>query len=62
MCYRFRFAKKQMDTKNFFGGILHVCYAPELETVEQTRTKLKIRMSEVTKQIKKTGFNINNKK
>lgn len=42
-----------MDTKNFFGGILHVCYAPELETIEQTRAKLQMRITEVTKHIKK---------
>lgn len=57
----FRFAKKQIDTKNFFGGILHVCYAPELETIEQTRIKLQTRISEVMKHINKFGLN-NNKK
>lgn len=52
----YRFAKKQMDTKNFFGGILHVCYAPELETIEQTRAKLLMRITEVTKHINRIGF------
>lgn len=40
---RFRdaiFAKKKLDEKEFFGGILHVCYAPELEEVKDTRMKL----------------------
>lgn len=35
-----RFAKNKMDGKSFFGGVLHVCYAPELETIEETRQKL----------------------
>lgn len=32
-----------MDEKSFFGGLLHVCYAPEYETVEDTRLKLQDR-------------------
>lgn len=51
-----------MDTKNFFGGILHVCYAPELETIGQTRAKLQIRITEVTKHINKIGLDISHKK
>lgn len=35
-----RIAKKMLDTNNFYGGVLHVCYAPELETIEETRNKL----------------------
>lgn len=35
-----RAAKKQLDNRSFFGGILHVCYAPEFESVEETRNKL----------------------
>ncbi|XP_042236431.1 RNA-binding protein 48-like [Homarus americanus] len=35
-----RFAKIQLDGKSFYGGVLHVCYAPELESVEDTREKL----------------------
>lgn len=38
-----RFAKKQLDGKSFFGQVLHVCYAPELETVDETREKLQDR-------------------
>lgn len=38
-----RFAKKQLDGKSFFGGVLHVCYAPELETIDETREKLQER-------------------
>ncbi|KAF0767592.1 RNA-binding protein 48 [Aphis craccivora] len=57
-----RFAKKQMDTKNFFGGILHVCYAPELESIEQTRSKLQMRITEVKKHINKIGLDHTYKK
>ncbi|XP_050716849.1 uncharacterized protein LOC126998807 [Eriocheir sinensis] len=38
-----RFAKKQLDGKSFYGHVLHVCYAPELETVDETREKLQDR-------------------
>ncbi|KAJ3660358.1 hypothetical protein Zmor_004809 [Zophobas morio] len=33
-------AKRQLDTRSFYGGLLHVCYTPEFETVEETRNKL----------------------
>ncbi|XP_057689713.1 RNA-binding protein 48 [Corythoichthys intestinalis] len=35
-----RAAKRHMDEKSFYGGVLHVCYVPEYETVEDTRIKL----------------------
>ncbi|KAM9838417.1 RNA-binding protein 48 [Aulostomus maculatus] len=38
-----RAAKRQMDEKSFYGGVLHVCYVPEYETVEDTRLKLQDR-------------------
>ncbi|XP_053464891.1 RNA-binding protein 48 isoform X1 [Nycticebus coucang] len=38
-----RTAKRKMDEQSFFGGLLHVCYAPEFETVEETRKKLEER-------------------
>ncbi|XP_051948691.1 RNA-binding protein 48 [Xyrauchen texanus] len=38
-----RAAKRHTDEKSFFGGQLHVCYAPEYETVEETRQKLQDR-------------------
>ncbi|XP_067859357.1 RNA-binding protein 48 [Heptranchias perlo] len=38
-----RIAKRKQDERSFFGGLLHVCYAPEFETVEDTRAKLKER-------------------
>ncbi|XP_059206062.1 RNA-binding protein 48 [Centropristis striata] len=38
-----RAAKRNMDEKSFYGGVLHVCYVPEYETVEDTRLKLQDR-------------------
>ncbi|XP_073678338.1 RNA-binding protein 48 [Garra rufa] len=38
-----RVAKRHTDEKSFFGGQLHVCYAPEYETVEEARQKLQDR-------------------
>ncbi|XP_048413251.1 RNA-binding protein 48 [Stegostoma tigrinum] len=38
-----RIAKRKQDEQSFFGRLLHVCYAPEFESVEDTREKLKER-------------------
>lgn len=46
-----RFAKKQLDDRSFFGGVLHVCYAPELETLEETRNKLAVRKREIEQRL-----------
>lgn len=35
-----RFAKHRLDDWSFYGGVLHICYAPEFETVQETREKL----------------------
>ncbi|KAF7994697.1 hypothetical protein HCN44_004169 [Aphidius gifuensis] len=48
-----RIAKRFLDGKNFFGGILHVFYAPELETIAETRQKLIQRNREVAMRIKR---------
>ncbi|XP_011163989.1 RNA-binding protein 48 [Solenopsis invicta] len=48
-----RIAKRSIDNKNFFGGILHVCYVPELETIEETKAKLIQRRKDVATQIKR---------
>lgn len=48
----YRFAKHMIDDKSFFGGVLHVCYAPELETITETRHKLDERKHEVLKRIR----------
>ncbi|KFV74458.1 RNA-binding protein 48, partial [Dryobates pubescens] len=44
-----RVAKKKMDERSFFGSLLHVCYAPEFETVQETREKLQDRRKFVAK-------------
>ncbi|EDW77210.2 uncharacterized protein Dwil_GK22053 [Drosophila willistoni] len=43
-----RRAKRQMDAKQFYGGILHISYAPERETLQELREKLTQRRSEVS--------------
>ena len=35
-----RYGKRKLDNHSFFGGQLHVCYAPEYEKVQDTREKL----------------------
>ncbi|KAH6933336.1 hypothetical protein HPB50_014350 [Hyalomma asiaticum] len=35
-----RIAKKKLDETSFFGAVLHVCYAPEFETLDETRRKI----------------------
>ena len=45
----FRIAKNKLDNSSFFGGILHVCYAPEFETVDDTREKLQQRRKIIAK-------------
>ncbi|XP_066484879.1 RNA-binding protein 48 [Tiliqua scincoides] len=44
-----RVAKKKLDERNFFGSLLHVCYAPEFETVQETREKLQDRRKYIAK-------------
>ncbi|XP_041097228.1 RNA-binding protein 48-like [Polyodon spathula] len=38
-----RIAKRKLDERSFFGGLLHVWYAPEFETVQDTGEKLQDR-------------------
>ncbi|KAM6899349.1 RNA-binding protein 48 [Xenentodon cancila] len=38
-----RAAKRNLDEKSFYGGVLHVCYVPEYESVDDTRHKLQDR-------------------
>ncbi|KAM9165381.1 RNA-binding protein 48 [Pangshura tecta] len=44
-----RLAKRKMDERSFFGSLLHVCYAPEFETVQETREKLQDRRKYIAK-------------
>lgn len=51
-----RIAKRMIDTKSFYGGILHVCYAPECESIQETKVKLLQRKKDVVKRLcKNTG-------
>lgn len=47
-----RVAKRFLDGFNFYGGSLHVFYAPELESLSETRKKLNQRRKDITTRIK----------
>ena len=51
-----RVAKRKLDNKSFFGKNLHVSYAPEFESVEETREKLQQRKAIIAQ---KTQGNVN---
>lgn len=57
-----RTAKKKMDEQSFFGGLLHVCYAPEFETVEETRKKLQERKAYIARVTKNKDYYLTKKK
>ncbi|XP_071946982.1 uncharacterized protein [Antedon mediterranea] len=44
-----RVAKRKLDDQSFYGGVLHVCYAPEYETVSDTRLKLQERRKTIAR-------------
>ncbi|CAI5788730.1 RNA-binding protein 48 [Podarcis lilfordi] len=44
-----RIAKRKLDERSFFGSLLHVCYAPEFETIQETREKLQDRRKYIAK-------------
>ena len=44
-----RLAKCKLDDMNFLGSILHICYAPECESVDDLREKLLERRTIVTR-------------
>jgi hypothetical protein len=52
----FRAAKRKSDDKSFFGGVLHVCYAPEYESVEDVRRKMKDRQQAYVRRLKQIGM------
>ncbi|XP_073920845.1 RNA-binding protein 48 isoform X2 [Castor canadensis] len=51
-----------MDEQSFFGGLLHVCYAPEFETVEETRKKLEERKAYIARTTKNKDYCMTKKK
>lgn len=42
-----RRAKRQLDAKPFYGGILHISYAPERESPQELREKFMQRQKEI---------------
>ena len=50
-----RIAKRKLDDWSFFGGVLHVCYAPEYETVQETREKLQDRRKAIAAKVQQYG-------
>lgn len=48
-----RRAKRQLDAKQFYGGILHISYAPERETPQDLREKFVQRQKEVIQRIQR---------
>ncbi|XP_059469093.1 RNA-binding protein 48 [Neocloeon triangulifer] len=47
-----RLAKRRLDATSFYGGVLHVCYAPELESIDELSLKLQERKADVIKRLK----------
>ena len=47
-----RIAKRKLDNWSFYGRSLHVCYAPEFESVYETREKLAQRRKVVAQKTK----------
>ncbi len=50
-----RIAKIKLDDWNFYGNNLHVFYAPEFETIDDVREKLKERREIVASKCQKYG-------
>ncbi|XP_015517529.1 RNA-binding protein 48 isoform X1 [Neodiprion pinetum] len=55
-----RIAKRFIDGKNFYGGLLHVFYAPELESISETRAKLLQRRRDIAIRIKRNQEDLAN--
>ena len=45
-----------MDDHSFYGGFLHVTYAPEYETIQDTREKLQQRRMSVARRLRKLSL------
>ena len=48
-----RMCKRKLDDQPFYGGTLHICYAPEYESTEDTRLKLQERRKDVARRLRK---------
>jgi hypothetical protein len=42
-------AKKSLDNKNFLGSVLHVFYAQEFETIEETKNDLFFKRRQISR-------------
>lgn len=42
-----RRAKKMLDAREYYGGILHISYAPEYESLDEARHKFNQRIQDV---------------
>uniref|UniRef100_A0A1B0FQH0 RNA-binding protein 48 n=1 Tax=Glossina morsitans morsitans TaxID=37546 RepID=A0A1B0FQH0_GLOMM len=47
-----RRCKRYLDAREFYGGILHISYAPEYEALEELKSKLQQRANEINYRIK----------
>lgn len=47
-----RRCKRYLDAREFYGGILHISYAPEYEALEELKTKLQQRANDINYRIK----------
>ncbi|XP_065348289.1 RNA-binding protein 48 [Cloeon dipterum] len=47
-----RFTKRKLDATSFYGGVFHVCYAPEMENVEEVKLKMDLRKADVLKRLR----------
>lgn len=54
-----RIAKRLLDNKSFYGGVLHVCYSPEQETLQETKMKLTQRIKDVTGRLNNENLVLN---
>lgn len=48
-----RRAKRMLDARQFYGGILHISYAPERESLQELREKMLQRRQEVALRIRR---------
>lgn len=51
--YDARKCKRFLDAKEFYGGILHISYAPEHESQDELKNKLNQRMLEIKNCLKR---------
>ncbi|CAK9295455.1 unnamed protein product [Gordionus sp. m RMFG-2023] len=50
-----KLAKSKLDDYSFFGSIIHICYSPEYENVQETIAKLNMRLHDVTSRLRDYG-------